>query len=558
MFNNHFKFWPKRTAKTLTVPKTNLYYNLQVSADRYPEKTAINYYDSLISYRQMLDEVNKVAGFMQKKLGITKGDRVLLYMQNCPHFIIAYYAILRIDAVVVPINAMNVTEEVEFYLKDSEAKLAIVAQELVERIEPLMKCSSVSHVIALSYSDYIVADTDIELPDEVAMPTKDLGTSNVTIWWDILSAKEIEPDPSDWDQECISLLPYTSGTTGRPKGCIHKTKSIFTNTLASAIWQNITSDSIVLSTLPLYHLTGMQHQMNAPIFSGSTIILLARWDRDVAGEMIQRYGCSHWVNISTMLIDFLSNPRLSDYNLESLEFVGGGGATLPKAIGEKLYNLTGNNYVEGYGLTESAAQTHFNPPDRPKLQCMGIPSFDTDTLIVDAETLEDLGEGQEGEILVAGPQLFKGYWNRPQETKRSFVTIRGKTYFRTGDIGKYDEDGYFFIVDRAKRMINASGFKVWPMEVENKLYKHPAIESVCVIGVPDERRGETTKAYVVLSENEKGEVTEEEIIEWSKQQMSAYKYPRIVEFVDHLPLSASGKILWRVLQEQENKKANKN
>jgi fatty-acyl-CoA synthase len=295
--------------------------------------------------------------------------------------------------------------------------------------------------------------------------------------------------------------------------------------------------------------------MNAPIYAGSTMVIMSRWDRDVAGKLIQEYGCTHWTNISTMVVDFLSNPNLSKYKLETLQTINGGGAPLPEAIGQKLYEVTGIYYSEGYGLTETMAQTHFNPPDRPKLQCMGIPSFDVDVRIVDPETLKELGPGEEGEVIVNGPQVLKGYWNRPKENQEGFVTIEGKSFFRTGDIAKYDEEGYFFMVDRIKRMINASGYKVWPTEVESILYKHPAVQQACVIGVPDPRRGETAKAFIILNEKDRGKVTEQDIIEWSKEKMAAYKYPRIVEFVESLPLSGSGKILWRKLQEEELKKS---
>jgi fatty-acyl-CoA synthase len=278
---------------------------------------------------------------------------------------------------------------------------------------------------------------------------------------------------------------------------------------------------------------------------------MTRWDRELAAELIQRYGCTHWTNISTMVVDFLANPRIQDYDLHTLVLVGGGGAPLPQAVGERLYELFGLRYVEGYGLSETISQTHFNPPDRPKLQCLGIPSFDVDARVIDPETLEELGPHQVGEIISSGPQVMQGYWRKPEDTAEVFLTIDGKRFLRTGDLGMYDEDGYFFMVDRLKRMINASGFKVWPAEVESILYKHPAVHEACVIAAPDPRRGETVKAVVVLREEQRGKVSEEDIIEWSKEQMAAYKYPRTVQFVDALPRSASGKILWRELQEQE-------
>lgn len=553
--SRHFEFWPKYLNKSLSVPKTNIYDNLEVSARRYPDKIAIYYYGSAITYQELYDDVNKLAGYLQHNLDVKQGDRVLLYMQNSPQFMIAYYAILRANAVVVPINPMNITEELAFYIEDCDVKVAITSQELYDRIAPLNQETSLQHLIVATYSDYVSTPLDYDVPDFILAPSAEINNGQVTAWEKALSFN-LKPGPLTAGADDISVMPYTSGTTGRPKACIHTHYTVQVNLVGANTWSRIFTDSIVLTTLPLFHVTGMEHSMNSPIFSGSTMVVMTRWDRDLAGEFIQKYGCTHWTNISTMLIDFLSNPKLSDYDISSLKGIGGGGAPLPAAIGEKLFNLTGVQFAEGYGLSETIAQTHFNPPDRPKLQCAGVPAFDVDARIINPETLQELGVGEEGEIIVNGPQVFKGYWNRPDENEKAFISIDGKTFFRTGDIGKFDEEGYFFIVDRVKRMINASGFKVWPTEVESILYKHPDIQQACVIGVADEKRGETPKAFVVLQPNSKGKVTEEEIIEWSKTQMATYKYPRIVEFRESLPVSGTGKILWRVLQEEEKAKTN--
>ncbi|WP_085524282.1 long-chain fatty acid--CoA ligase [Tuberibacillus sp. Marseille-P3662] len=549
MQNAHFKHWPKRVPKTHTVPETTLFDNLEVTARRYPNKTAIHYYGNDMTYKQVYDETLSLAGFLQHQLGVTKGDRVLLYMQNSPQFVISYYAILRADAVVVPINPMNVANELSFYIDDTQAKVAVIGQELLKQIEPSLKTTSLTHLVVAAYSDY-AGDIFSNLPDVVKEPAKGFEGTSITTWLKALSYCD-QPDRHTAASDDIAVLPYTSGTTGKPKGCIHTHKTVQANAVGTCDFQQVTSDAVVLTSLPLFHVTGMEHSMNAPIFSGSAMVMMTRWNRDMAGELIQRYGCSHWTNIATMVIDFLANPNLPNFDLSSLSSIGGGGAPLPKAVGEKLYEVTGVQYAEGYGLSETISQTHFNPPDRPKLQCMGIPSFDVDARIVDPESLQELGPHQEGEVVVNGPQVFKGYWQRPEDTNRSFMTIAGQSFFRTGDIATYDDEGYYFMVDRVKRMINASGFKVWPAEVESALYKHPAVEQACVIGVPDERRGETVKACIVLNEKERGRTSAEAIIAWSKQQMAAYKYPRIVEFLEELPVSGSGKILWRKLQERE-------
>lgn len=547
----HFKFWPKRLTKTLTTPKTTLYDNLVVTARRYPDKTAVYYYGAQYSYQEILQQVNNLAGYLQQKLDVQPGDRVILYMQNSPQYLIAFYAILRARAIVVPINPMNTTNELSYYIKDCEVKTAIVGQELFPQIEPLQGSTSLKHIIVATYSDYLPEELKIDnLSSELTAPRKENLKEHQFLWKDVLE-ETITAFPYEGKSDDVIVLPYTSGTTGLPKGCIHTNETVQANVVSASYWINTTSDAVHLTTLPLFHVTGMVHSMHAPIFTGSAMVILTRWNREHAVQFIQDYKCTHWINISTMVIDFLANPKLREYDLSSLSVIAGGGAPLPEAVGEKLFEATGLKYVEGYGLSETISHTHFNPPDRPKLQSLGVPAFGVDARIIDPVTLKELGVGEVGEIVVNGPQVFKGYYNQPEETEQAFVELDGKKFFRTGDIGRVDEEGYFFFVDRVKRMINASGFKVWPTEVESILYKHPAIQQACVVGVPDPKRGETVKAFVILNDDYVGKVTEEEIIEWSKGQMAAYKYPRIIEFRKTLPTTASGKILWRQLQEEE-------
>lgn len=543
----HFEFWPKRLPKSLTIPETTLYDNLAISAKKYPQKIAIQYYGKTYTYKQLLDEVNQLAGYLENKLDVQKQDKILLFMQNSPQYVISLFAILRIQAIVVPINPMSTTEDLEFFVKDGNIKQALVGQELYNKITPLKDKSTLEKIIVATYSDYILADKALgELPPEVNAPPSEIK-EDIT-WKNALLANE-QVSPYKGKSEDIAMIPYTSGTTGLPKGCVHTNKTIQANTTGAYYWMNMTPDAVALATLPLFHVTGLVHSILSPILAGSKIVLLTRWDRDYAAKAIETYSVSHWINISTMLIDFLANPNLANYDISSLDTVGGGGAPLPEAVGEQLYERTGLRYVEGYGLSETISHTHFNPPDRPKLQCLGIPSFDVDARIIDLETEKELGVNEEGELIVNGPQVFKGYYNREEEDRESHIQMDGKRFFRTGDIVRMDEEGYFFIVDRLKRMINAAGFKVWPTEVESVLYKHPAIQQACVVRAADEKRGETVKAFVILNDDSVGKVKEEEIIEWSKNQMAAYKYPRIVEFTDSFPTTASGKVLWRKLQD---------
>jgi len=553
MNERHFEFWPKRMPRTLTLPKTSVPYNLKVSAERYPEKTAIVYYGTTISYERLHEEVRRLAGYLQEDLGVKKGDRIILYMQNSPQFVIAFYAVLRLGAVVVPVNPMSVTEELTHYVEDAGAKVAISGGELYPHLSPLLGQSPLERAIVVAYSDYLEEEADFAVPDVVSAPREEVEDERIIPWHVTLEAGR-SPEEMSVGSDDMALLPYTSGTTGRPKGCIHTHSTLNANLIGAALWNDITSDSVSLSTLPFFHVTGMEHSMNAPVFMGGMMVLMTRWDRELAAKLVERHHITHWTNISTMVVDFLSNPKIDEYSLFSFQFVGGGGAAMPEAVGEKLEELTGIRYAEGYGLSETVAQTHMNPPDRPKLQCLGVPAFDVDSRVVNPETLEEVGVGEEGEIVSSGPQVMRGYWNRPEADEEAFFERDGKRFLRTGDIGMMDEEGYFFMVDRLKRMINVSGYNLWPAEVESVLYEHPAIQEAVVISIPDERSGEAAKAMVVLREEEKGNVAEEDIVGWAKGKMAAYKYPRSVEFIDELPKSGSGKILWRELQEREQEK----
>ncbi|QGZ30354.1 long-chain fatty acid--CoA ligase [Stutzerimonas stutzeri] len=552
MFTRHHAVWPEDLPKHLTVPETSLFANLEISARRFPDKTAIVYYDTLITYSELLREVEALAGYLQK-LGVAKGDRVLLYMQNSPQFTIAYYAILRADAVVVPVNPMNHSAELEHYVHDTGAAVCICGQELTGFIAPLVGTAQLRHVIVAAYSQYIRQPTDLTLPAEVQAAAVAADFAGGIGWNDALAAGHT-PGPHTAGPDDLCVFPYSSGTTGAPKGCMHTHRSAMATIIHRVAWTNSTSESVILATLPYFHVTGMQGAMSGPIYNGGTAVIMTRWDRKVAAQLIERHAVTGWVNIATMAIDFLSDPDLERYNLSSLVSVGGGGAAMPKAVEEKLHRLTGLRYVEGYGLSETIAATHINPVARPKAQCLGIPVFDVDSRIIDLHTQRELGPNEVGEIISHGPQLFQGYWNRPEETERAFIELDGKRFFRTGDMGYYDEEGYFFLVDRVKRMINASGFKVWPSEVESLMYRHPSIQECCVISRPDPKRGETVKACVVLRDGQAGQVSEQDIIDWCKAEMAAYKAPVYVEFVASLPRSSTGKLMWRALQEEENRK----
>jgi fatty-acyl-CoA synthase len=334
---------------------------------------------------------------------------------------------------------------------------------------------------------------------------------------------------------------------------MHTHRTTMYNTVANGLWTQANQGSVALAVMPLFHVTGMQHNLNGIIYYGGTVVVLPRWDRDAAATCVQRYGVTTMALITAMAVDFMANPQLGDYNLASLRAVGGGGAAMPKAVALAMEQKLGLKYREGYGMSETMAATHSNPPERPKEQCLGIPMFDVDARVVEPGGIRELPPGETGEIVVHGPQVMLDYWGQPEASAEAFVEIDGKRFLRTGDLAYVDDEGYFFFADRLKRMINASGFKVWPAEVENMLYHHPAIQEACVIAAADARRGETVKAVIVLKPGMAGAVSEQQIIDWSYQNMAAYKVPRIVQFVDALPKSGAGKVMWRTLQDAENK-----
>jgi fatty-acyl-CoA synthase len=482
---------------------------------------------------------------------------VLLYLQNSPQFVISYYAILRADAVAVPVNPMNLTEELRHYVEDAETATAVVGQERLNQIAPLLGASRLEKIVLAAYSDYLDQSSDLPVPDFVRAPREPVSDENLFLWADALAAG-LTPAAHLAGPDDLATMPYTSGTTGKPKGCMHTHRNVQSTAFAYLQWRGSgDGGTVTLSALPMFHVTGMQAGMNGPLYKGSTIVIMSRWDRDCAGMLIERAQVTNWSAITTMLVDFLSNPKLGQYDLSSLKVLGGGGAAMPEAIARKLEEVIGLPYVEGYGLSETMAPTHINPPQRPKRQCGGIPIFNTDARVLDVESMKEVGPNQVGEIVVHGPQVFQGYWKQPEATAQTFVEHDGKRFFRTGDLGYYDEEGYFFITDRLKRMINASGFKVWPAEVEAMLYAHPDIQEACIIGTQDGYRGETVKAVIVLKKEANKKITAQEITEWARGRMAAFKVPRVVQFVSELPKTATGKILWRQLQEEENRKTSR-
>lgn len=535
---------------SVQIPETSVFYNLEVSARRYPAKTAIQFYGASYNYAQLLQDVEHMAGYLQQVCAIKRGDRVLVYSQNCPQFIAAYYAILRADAVLVPVNAMLLQDELEHIVRDSGAVAAFVAQELVGQIAPLLGTTCLQHLIVHAYGDALGEDdTGLTVPDWVRERSSPQALADGAVRWQDALSQARQPAPHQAGPDDLSMLPYTSGTTGKPKACAHTHRTVLSASVGSANWRQMTTHTTCLAVAPLFHLLGLQTNINGPLFVGGTIVVMPRWDREVAAILMERHRVTFWAALPAMLVDFFAQPGIETRDFSSLKMIGGGGAATPLHINQLLKARYGIEYLEGYGLTETASFLCTNPLGKPKRGCLGIPTYGVDARIIDPHTQKVLAQGEVGEIVVHGAQVMLGYWNNPEANADSFIVIDGKRFLRTGDLASFDEDGYLFMRDRLKRMINASGYKVWPAEVEAMLNEHPAIHEACVIAVPDEQRGETVKAVIALKAGSTS--TAEELLAWCKDNMATYKAPRLLDIVDSLPKSATGKIAWRELQEAE-------
>ena len=540
----HKKLWPKELPLYMDFKAQTLFNNLSLSAHSDPKSDAIIFYENKISYEELFTHVNKIAGFLNVKLKISRGDRIAIIMQNCPQFIISYYAILGVNCVIVPVNPMLQVDEISFILRDSNIKAIFAASDILNTVDTALKkinCISIP-IISINYLDYIKKRFNVKLPKEFENKCNNKNNIRKKKWKDIVESKALNFHHDNKPDE-VCIIPYTSGSTGIPKGCIHTHKTVNAVINAYAKWLPIPKKSRVLTTLPLFHVTGMQNSMNVPIFNGNTIVLMTRWDIDTALFYIKKYRIKSWRSITASMIDLVGKFKPLKHNIASLISVGGGGASMPKSIALKLKKLTNLDYIEAYGLTETMAPTHINPPHKTKLDSIGIPIFNVDARIIDIDKNIELGVNQVGELIISSPQLFLGYLNNDNNHKY-FMSLDNKNFFKTGDLAYFDKDGYFFVVDRLKRMINSSGYKIWPAEIEKILYNFEGVKEVCVIGVPDLRSGQKVKA-IIVPENSYSEKKIINLKQWCSSRMAKYKIPKIFEIRKSLPKNKMGKIMWR-------------
>ena len=535
------KSYPPGMPHNLHYPLAPLYHFLQESAARFPDRPALIYQDApdggepvtksvTKTYRALDEESSRFAAALIR-LGIARGDRVAYYIQNSPELVVGFYGILKAGAVPVPCNVMYRAEELAYHLNDSGAKALLCEADLYSTAREILAQTPVTEVVVAGGA----------------------ADSSTHCWEKLLETHPpLEQLPPLNPAEDLALLPYTGGTTGVPKGSMLTHANLVANAIQFRDWFGYEpGGEVFVATLPLFHIGGIAGVMSVPLAAGATIVLFRRFSPERVLRAIQDHRATRFLGVPTMYIALLNYEDVRSYNLSSLRPSRTSAAPLPRAVKESFDTLVGHEVlIEGYGLTETSPLTHANPVNCAEAGSIGVPLPDTDARIFDAELgIEEMPLGEIGELALRGPQVMRGYWNRPEETAAS---IRDG-WFYTGDLAYMDQRGYFYIVDRKKDVINAAGFKVWPREVEEVLYQHPAVQLAAVLGIPDDYRGETVKAVIALKEGHgfaSEDLARRDILDYCHRHLANYKIPRIVDFRDELPVSAAGKVLRRVMRDE--------
>lgn len=549
------KNYPAEIPFSINYEERTLQSYLKEAREKYPTKIALHFLGKELTYEQLYISALKFANQL-KVLGVEKGDRVAIMLANSPQSVISYYGALLAGAIVVQTNPLYVERELEHQMVDSGAKIMVCLDLVYQRVKKVRSKTSLEHVIVTGIKDYL------PFPKNLIYPFIQKKNTGITIDVDygdtvhsfvkLLNSGETKEIDIDFDvKEDLALLQYTGGTTGVAKGVMLSHFNLVANTTQAIKWmyKMTPGEEVILCALPFFHVYGMTVGMNYSIMHTSKMVIIPKFDTKQILKGIQSQKVTMFPGAPTMYIGLINDPDIEKYDLSSIEVCISGSAPLPVEVQQKFEQLTGGKLSEGFGLTEAAPVTHFNQMwgKRPS-GSIGVPWPDTDAIILNAETGEPAPTGQIGELLIKGPQVMKGYWNRPEDT---YATVRDGWLY-TGDMGYMDDEGFFYIVDRKKDMIIAGGFNIYPREIEEVLYEHESIQEAVIVGVPDPYRGETVKAYVVLKDNH--QLTEKELNIYCRKHLSSYKVPRVYEFRKDLPKTMVGKVLRRALVEEEQKK----
>ena len=555
-----FAYYDQSVPTRLDYPDIPLHRFLSASAQKHPDRTAIIFYGRRLTYRTLDEAVTRFAAALADR-GLAKGDRVSLFLPNCPQMVIAYYGTLRAGGLVVSTSPLYSTRELEHQLNDSGAATIVVLSKLYPLVKEVAPQTGLKRIIVTNIKEFfppILRLLFTLLKEKPQGHRPAVEPTPGTEWFsEMLASVPAKAPVTEVGSDDPALLQYTGGTTGLAKGAVLTHRNLVANTLQTAAWlvkpalssveREHGKAEVFLGAIPFFHIYGMTVVMNLCIALGHTMVLLPQFKVQEVLKTIDKYHPTFFPGVPTMYVAINNYPEVGRYDLHSIKACLSGAAPLPVEVADRFERLTGARLVEGYGLTEASPVTHANPLfGARKVGTIGLPLPDTDARIVDLETGErTLSPKETGEVAVKGPQVMAGYWNQPRET----ATVLRDGWLHTGDIGYMDEQGYFTIVDRKKEMIIAGGFNVYPREVEEPLYEHPRVKEAVAVGLPDPYRGETVKVYVVLKEGERA--TEQEIIDFCKQRMAKHKVPTLVEFRQELPKTLVGKVLRRALREEE-------
>jgi long-chain acyl-CoA synthetase len=542
--------------KELPLPEKSMADLFEESAERAPDVDAIRYFDKTISYSELNDLADRFATLLASR-GVEKGDRVAAYIQNNPQFLIAQYGAWKRGAIFVPINPMLKAKELDYQLNDSGTKVLMCLESLYESVaKEVVPGTSVEHLFTTSELDFLPEGAGEKLSPLVESSRRRF--EGVEDFLEVL--RETEPDEGarvEVAPEDTAYLVYTSGTTGQPKGTMETHSNVAFNSEVYRTWMQIGNEDIVLGIAPLFHITGLIGHVTLAGLAGIPLVLFHRVDPEEVLRLIGKWRPTMTIGSITAFIALMNAPGSDETDLSSLTKCYSGGAPVAPSIVEQFEKKFGVYIHIAYGLTETNSPTHFTPlgmrspvDEESGALSIGIPVPNCEAkLVKEDDAAVEVEAGEPGEFAAKGPMVFKAYWNKPEETEEAFHD----GYFLTGDVAIMDEDGWFYIVDRKKDMINVAGYKVWPREVEDTLYTHDQVMEAAAVGVPDEYRGETVRAFVALKEE--GSVSEEELIEHCKQRMADYKYPRQIEFLDELPKTPTGKFLRRELRDEARAEA---